>query len=417
MDSLEITGGVKLCGQARVSGAKNAALPIIAATLLAPGRHLLSNVPRLRDVDTIGRLLEGFGVGVKRQEEELHLDTRDIAHAEAPYELVRTMRASILVLGPLLARLGRARVSLPGGCAIGERPIDQHLKGLRAMGAEIELKHGYIEAHARRLQAAHVTFDQPTVTGTENLLMAAALANGVTVIENAAREPEVVNLAEALRNMGCAIDGEGTTQISIEGRKDLRELRIEIIPDRIEAATLIMAAAITGGTLTLHGCRAEHLGAVLEKLAETHTRVEDHDGVLTIQGPDVIQPADVTTSPYPGFPTDLQAQIMALTCCADGDSVISETIFENRLLHTAELRRMGADIRVDGHTAVVRGVSRLQGATVMATDLRASACLVLAGLAAEGATRVLRVYHLDRGYERLEEKLAKLGANIRRLKT
>ncbi|MBI3092248.1 MAG: UDP-N-acetylglucosamine 1-carboxyvinyltransferase [Candidatus Tectomicrobia bacterium] len=416
MECIEITGGRRLCGEVQVSGAKNAALPLIAATLLMPGRHALRNVPRLRDVTTIATLLEGFGVAITRQDETLFLDTRHLRHAEAPYDLVRTMRASILVLGPLLARLGRARVSLPGGCAIGARPVDQHLKGLAAMGAEIALRHGYIEASASRLRGVHFTFDIATVTGTENLLMAAALAEGTTVLENAAREPEVQNLAAGLRRMGCAIEGDGTPRLCIEGRRELRELDIDIIPDRVEAGTLLIAAAITGGTVTVRGCRAEHLGALLEKLEATGARLAcGHDGV-SVTAPERLRPVDITTLPYPGFPTDLQAQAMALLSLAAGDSVITETVFENRLLHTAELRRMGANIRVDGRTACVRGVPRLEGATVMATDLRASACLVLAGLAAANSTRVLRVYHLDRGYERLDEKLAKLGADIRRVR-
>jgi UDP-N-acetylglucosamine 1-carboxyvinyltransferase len=421
MDSIEIRGGRPLRGTVDVSGSKNAALPLLAATLLAEGRHHLSNVPFLADIATTGKLLRSMGCEFERDSSpnnrRLEISVGRDVKAEAPYELVKTMRASVLVLGPLVARLGKARVSLPGGCAIGARPIDQHLKGLAALGAEIRLEHGYVEASAPRgLRGGEVVFDMVTVTGTENLLMAGALARGRTVIKNAAREPEILELAAALTSMGAHISGAGTDVITIEGVEALRPLTHEVGPDRIEAATLVTAAAITGGDVLVRRCRMEHLEAVAAKLRETGVRLEPVPEGVQVSGPSAPASTDLRTAPYPGFPTDMQAQMMALLTVATGSSVIQETVFENRFMHVLELGRMGADIRVDGHTAVVKGVPRLSGAPVMATDLRASASLVIAGLRAEGTTVVQRVYHLDRGYERLEDKLAGLGADIRRVR-
>ncbi|HUB07722.1 MAG TPA: UDP-N-acetylglucosamine 1-carboxyvinyltransferase [Myxococcales bacterium] len=421
MDALVIRGGRALRGEVEVSGAKNAALPAMAASLLAPGEHRLRRVPRLADVATLGRLLGHMGVEVERGRgragHELVLRTPEAPKAEAPYEIVKTMRGSVLVLGPLLARVGRARVSLPGGCAIGARPIDQHLKGLAALGADIQLRHGYVEAAAPAggLRGARVAFDVVTVTGTENLLMAAALAKGTTVLENAAREPEVSDLGRALTGMGAHIQGAGSDTIEIEGVPELRPLDHEVIADRIEAGTLLVAAAATGGDVELGGARAEHLEALLLKLREAGVSVETHGDRVRVRGAGRLRAVDVRTAPFPGFATDMQAQTMALLTVADGSSVIEETVFENRFMHVLELHRMGADIAVSGRTAVVKGVPRLSGAPVMATDLRASASLVIAGLVAEGTTTVQRVYHLDRGYERLERKLRSLGGDVRRV--
>ena len=416
MDAIEISGGRRLSGEVRVSGSKNATLPQIAAALLAPGRSVLRGVPDLADIRTLGRLLSHMGADVQRDGDSLQVDSSRVAKPEAPYELVKTMRASVLVLGPLLARFGRARVSLPGGCAIGARPIDQHLKGLQLLGGRIELAHGYVEARADRLRGAKILFDLPTVTGTENLMMAAALAEGTTVLENCAREPEVSALADALNAMGGRVRGAGTSIITIDGVQELQPLRIAVIPDRIEAGTLLAAAMITGGDVLVRGARAEDLESALTKMREAGARIAATADGLRIAAPERSDAVDFITAPFPGFPTDLQAQLMACLSIAKGASRVVETVFENRFMHVQELVRMGADIAIDGHTAVVRGVPFLSGAPVMATDLRASASLVLAGLRAEGTTVVHRVYHLDRGYESLEQKLAALGASIRRIK-
>jgi UDP-N-acetylglucosamine 1-carboxyvinyltransferase len=420
VDAIVIQGNGPLKGETHASGAKNAALPILASALLAPGTHTFRNVPELADVKTMLAVLDTMGCesarlrGRKRDTVTITVPTR--VHPEAPYELVKTMRASVLVLGPLVARYGRARVSMPGGCAIGARPIDQHLKGLEALGAEIELSEGYVEARAKRLRGGTVTFDLITVTGTENVLMAAVLAKGRTIIENAAREPEVEELARVLNKMGARITGAGSDIITVDGVDELRPVDHAIIPDRIEAGTLLVAAAITGGNVLVKRTSPEHLEPVIQKLREAGCTVSVEGDGVRCAAKERLRGVDIKTREHPGFPTDMQAQLMALLCTAQGASVITENIFENRFMHVAELRRMGADITVDGHTAVVRGVAQLSGAPVMATDLRASASLVLAGLAAEGKTTVSRVYHLDRGYERLEKKLRALGAKIRRVK-
>jgi len=417
LQKIVINGGKRLRGEVHVSGSKNAALPILASALLARGRSTFRNVPALGDVRTMGRLLKRLGADVDDGGKGLmRIDTTEAAGHEAPYELVKTMRASVLVLGPLVARTGKARVSLPGGCAIGARPIDQHLKGLEAMGARIELARGYVTATARRLRGASIVFDMVTVTGTENLMMAAALARGRTTLENAAREPEVEELGRVLNKMGARITGAGTSLITIEGVDELTPIEHTVIPDRIEAGTLLVAAAITGGNVLLRDCLPEHLDAVIAKLRAAGAEVAaDGDGIR-VRGKAEFRPGDVSTQPFPGFPTDMQAQFMVLMTRARGQSVLSETIFENRFMHVPELMRMGADIHIEGRTAIVRGPTRLAGATVMATDLRASACLVLAGLIARGKTEVLRIYHLDRGYDRLDKKLRALGADIRRAK-
>jgi UDP-N-acetylglucosamine 1-carboxyvinyltransferase len=419
LQKIVINGGKRLHGEVRVSGSKNAALPILASALLAGGRSTFRNVPALGDVRTMGRLLARLGAEVTdggKGKGIMRIDTTNAAGHEAPYELVKTMRASVLVLGPLVARNGRARVSLPGGCAIGARPIDQHLKGLEAMGAKIELARGYVNASARRLRGASIVFDMVTVTGTENLMMAAALARGRTTLENAAREPEVEELGRVLNKMGARISGAGTSVVTIDGVEELTPIEHSVIPDRIEAGTLLVAAAITGGNVLLRDCLPEHLEAVIAKLRAAGAEVvADGDGIR-VRGKAEFKPADVSTQPFPGFPTDMQAQFMVLMTRARGQSVLSETIFENRFMHVPELARMGADIHIEGRTAIVRGPTRLAGATVMATDLRASACLVLAGLIARGTTEVLRIYHLDRGYDRLDKKLRALGADVRRMK-
>ena len=419
MDAIEIDGGVPLKGEVEVSGSKNATLPQIAAALLAPGRSVFRNVPELADIRTMGRLLSHMGAKIGRDSERgghtLEIDASELPRPEAPYELVKTMRASVLVLGPLLARLGRARVSLPGGCAIGARPIDQHLKALAALGARIELAHGYVEATAQRLRGAKFVFDLPTVTGTENLLMAAALADGRSVLENCAREPEVTALAAVLGRMGARIEGAGTSIITVEGVRELRPANVEVIPDRIEAGTLLAASLITGGNILVRRARAEDLDAVLVKMRAAGAEISAEADGLRLRAPATINAVDFVTAPFPGFPTDLQAQLMACVTVARGASRVVETVFENRFMHVQELSRMGAEIHVDGHTAVVKGVPKLSGAPVMATDLRASASLVLAGLRAEGTTTVHRVYHLDRGYEALENKLRSLGARVRRV--
>jgi UDP-N-acetylglucosamine 1-carboxyvinyltransferase len=411
---LVIDGGVPLRGEVRVGAAKNAALPLLAAALLTAEPVVLENVPRLADVRTIGQLLEGLGAEIDEEAGATVVRTPRLRSVEAPYELVSQMRASVLVLGPLLARAGRARVALPGGCAIGTRPIDLHLKGLERLGAEIFLAQGYVEARAARLKGARIVLDLVTVTGTENLMMAAALAEGTTVIENAAREPEVPDLARLLAAMGAKIHGAGTERIAIQGVPELGGARHRIIPDRVEAGTFLVAGAITRGDVTVANVVPDHLTAVLDKLEATGARVEVGPDQIRIRAESRPRPTDVVTNPFPGFATDMQAQVMALLGLADGSSVLTETIFENRFMHAAELRRLGASIEIDGHRAVVRGVPSYQGAPVMATDLRASASLVLAGLAASGTTEVSRVYHLDRGYEAMEAKLQGLGARIRR---
>jgi len=389
----------------------------MAATLLTEGITTLTNLPRLRDIQTHKKLLSWLGVSLEEVTPgELLLNTSQVKGWEAPYDLVKTMRASILVLGPLVARLGKARVSLPGGCAIGARPINLHLKGLEQMGARLELKHGYVEAKARQLKGAEIVFDLPTVTGTENLMMAAALAKGKTTLANAAREPEVVDLADFLKRMGARIEGAGTDIITVEGVPSLHPATYRVMPDRIEAGTYLVAAGITGGEITLTDYDGSCLEALIMKLKETGVEFAQNKTGLTASGPRKPKSVSVTTRPYPGFPTDMQAQFMALMCVSQDTSIIQETIFENRFMHVSELRRMGADILVSGHQAVVKGVSRLNGAPVMATDLRASASLVLAGLRAEGVTEISRVYHLDRGYETLEKKLSALGAKIERIK-
>ncbi len=432
MDKIILEGGVALRGEVQVSGAKNAALPILAATLLAEGEHAVSNVPDLADVRTMGRLLASMGCEVSRSPAPsqgeggtrignpstvlLRVPAR--VRPEAAYELVKTMRASVVVLGPLLARFGEARVSLPGGCAIGARPIDQHLKALTALGAEIAIEHGYVVARVPRgrLRGAEFGFDVQTVTGTENAIMAAALAEGTTVLRNCAREPEVADLAAALNAMGARVEGAGRTEIRVQGVERLRPLRHSVIADRIEAGTLLVAAALTGGDVRVKGFDPTHLAALVEKLRETGARAEPIPDGLRVVGQGPAHPVQLRTAPHPGFPTDMQAQMMVLLAVGSGSSVVTETIFENRYMHVLELRRLGADITVDGKTALVQGVPQLSGAPVMASDLRASAALVLAGLVASGTTEVQRVYHLDRGYERLEEKLASLGARIRRVK-
>jgi UDP-N-acetylglucosamine 1-carboxyvinyltransferase len=411
---LEIDGGVSLRGSVAVSGAKNAALPALAASLLTEEPVRLTNVPGFVDVRTMGRLLETLGATVRREGGELTAQVARITSDVAPYDLVSTMRASVLVLGPLVARHGTARVALPGGCAIGVRPIDQHLKGLARLGADIAIENGYVVARASRLKGARIATDLVTVTGTENLMMAAALAEGTTVIENAAREPEIVDLAALLTSMGARIRGAGTARVEIDGVPDLGGATHRIIPDRIEAGTLIVAGAITGGDVTVADLVPDHLSALIAKLEECGVSLEVGAASVRVRGPERPLGADVTTSPFPGFPTDMQAQLMALLGLADGQSRVTETIFENRFMHVAELARMGARIETDGAIAVIRGVARYQGAPVMASDLRASAALVLAGLAAQGRTTVSRAYHLDRGYERLEVKLAALGARIER---
>ncbi len=417
MDKIRIQGGIPLKGKAVLSGAKNAALPILSACLLADGWSTLSNLPALRDIQTKKNLLSYLGT----QFEEgagttLRVNCARIDRFEAPYNLVKTMRASILVLGPLVARFGRAKVSLPGGCAIGARPINLHLKGLELMGARIDLKHGYVEARAKQLRGAEIIFDIPTVTGTENLMMAACLAKGKTILGNAAKEPEVVDLAELLKAMGARIEGAGTDIITIYGVSQLHPAEYQIMPDRIEAATYMAAAGITGGEITLSGYDGSCLETVIIKLKEAGLEFSHKKSGLTVYGPPKINSVSLTTRPYPGFPTDMQAQFMALMSLGQNTSLIKETIFENRFMHVSELRRMGADIQVSGNQAIIKGVPKLFGAPVMATDLRASASLILAGLAAEGTTEISRVYHLDRGYESLEKKLLNLGASIERIK-
>ena len=416
MDKLLVSGGQRLCGESQVSGAKNAALPIMCASLMSGEPLRLGRVPELQDVGTLTRLLRRMGVSATREGSELLLEARTIAEPLAPYELVKTMRASILVLGPLLARCGEARVSLPGGCAIGLRPVDQHIKGLQAMGAEVTVEQGYIVARARRLKGARLVLDLVTVTGTENLMMAASLAEGTTVIENAAREPEVVDLARCLESMGARIRGAGSDVITVEGVGHLHGATHQVMPDRIETGTFLVAAAATGGDVRLVGTDGEILDAVLDKLREAGCRVDVAPGEIRLRMDTRPRSVNLRTAPYPGFPTDMQAQFMALNALAGGTAVITETIFENRFMHALELQRLGAQIEISGSTAVVHGVAALEGATVMATDLRASASLVVAGLAAQGDTLIERIYHLDRGYEALEGKLTRLGGQVRRIK-
>ncbi len=416
MDRLVIEGGGKLSGEVAVSGAKNAALPAMAAALLASGKTRVDRVPCLNDVLTIGKLLEYMGAVTGTCEGGVTLDTSGLDRFEAPYELVKTMRASVLVLGPLVARYGRARVSLPGGCAIGARPINLHLMGLQKMGARVELEDGYVTALAKRLQGARIYLDIASVTCTENLMMAAALAKGTTLIENAAREPEISCLARMLTAMGAHIKGAGESIIEIEGVDELHPVTHKVIPDRIEAGTFLAAAAITGSEITITGADPGHLDAVVLKLKETGVDIHCKGDRITVKGPERLRSADLKTMPYPGFPTDMQAQFMSMMSLAEGTSTIQERIFENRFMHVAELSRMGADITEDAGVATVRGVQQLKGAEVMATDLRASASLVVAALAAKGKSIVHRIYHLDRGYYKIEEKLSGLGANIQREK-
>ena len=416
MDKLRIAGGRALAGEIQVSGAKNAALPILCASLLAADTLELSRVPVLQDVRTMLRLLRQLGVRDTREGEALLLDARGLTSHEAPYDLVKTMRASILVLGPLLARLGEARVSLPGGCAIGARPVDQHIKGLQAMGAQLSIEHGYVVAKAARLRGARIVTDMVTVTGTENLMMAATLASGTTLIENAAREPEVVDLAQALNAMGARVSGAGTDRIEIEGVQALHGARHAVMADRIEAGTFLCAAAAAGGDVVLRGVASATLDATLEKLRAAGAQIEAGDDWLRLVMAGRPRAVSVRTAPFPGFATDMQAQFMAVDAIASGTATITETIFENRFMHVLEMQRLGADISIEGNTAVVRGVERLSGATVMATDLRASAGLVIAALVAEGETIIDRIYHLARGYEGIEAKLGALGAAVERLR-
>jgi UDP-N-acetylglucosamine 1-carboxyvinyltransferase len=416
VDKLLIEGGVPLAGEVSISGAKNAALPLICAALLTDKPLTLANVPHLNDVTTMLRLLAQMGVDVTLDEKNsLVLDAGGLNKPEAPYDMVKTMRASILTLGPLLARTGRARVSLPGGCAIGARPVDIHIRGLQAMGAEIRVEQGYILAQAKRLRGARIFCDQVTVTGTENLMMAAALADGVTVIENAAREPEVVDLADCLNAMGAKVSGAGGDIVTVEGVERLGGAAHRIMPDRIETGTFLVAVALTGGRVRLNGTRCGILDAVVEKLRKAGAMIDCQRDSIEVSAEGPLNAVSLRTAPYPAFPTDMQAQFMAMNCVARGAAVVTETIFENRFMHAQELRRLGADIEISGNTAVVKGVPRLDGATVMATDLRASACLVVAGLVARGETLIDRIYHLDRGYEHIEEKLMQLGARIRRV--
>ena len=419
MDKLLIAGGQRLAGEIAISGAKNAALPILCAALLTREPVTFTHVPRLNDIDTLLRLLAQMGVKVAIDDQAdgrvVTLDAGELSNPVAPYELVKTMRASILVLGPLVARCGEAQVSLPGGCAIGARPVDQHIKGLQAMGADVKVEHGYVIASVPRLKGARIFTDMVTVTGTENLMMAACLADGETVIENAAREPEIVDLANCLVSMGARVSGAGSDVIRIQGVPALHGATHRIMPDRIETGTYLCAVAASGGEARLTGTSTSYLDSVVDKLMDAGCEIVGERDAIRISAPPRLASVSLRTAPYPAFPTDMQAQFMAINSVASGVAMIRETIFENRFMHAVELQRLGADIRIDGNTAMVRGVEQLQGATVMATDLRASASLVIAGLVAEGETTIERIYHLDRGYERLEAKLAALGAQVRRL--
>lgn len=416
MDKIIVEGGRPLKGEVKVSGAKNAALPILVSALLTDGWNTFQNVPQLMDIESTKILLSNLGVEVLAEGDSVRINSSGLNNHEAPYDLVRKMRASILVLGPLVARLKKARVSLPGGCAIGARPINLHLKGLASLGAKIDLKHGYVEARASQLRGDEIYFDIPTVTGTENIMMAAVLAEGQTVLRNAACEPEVVALADILNRMGADVQDAGTSVMTINGVSKLKPVSASIIPDRIEAGTLMTAAALNQGDVTLLGCDPSHLEAVIHKLKLAGAIISVNDSTIRVKGPDCIKSVDVKTQIYPGFPTDMQAQFMVLMTAAQGLSMINETIFENRFIHVSELKRMGADITISGNTALIKGVPALSAAPVMASDLRASASLILAGLLAKGHTEVNRVYHLDRGYEALDQKLAGLGAAIRREK-
>src|SRR5438094_9048247 len=416
MDKLRIKGGNRLQGRVRISGAKNSALPAMAASLLTADEIVLENLPLVNDIFTTRRLLRELGVAVEFGDHGARLRAEKVISYEAPYDLVKTMRASVLVLGPLLARTGRARVSMPGGCAIGARPINLHIKGFEKLGASVHTEHGYVEAAAERLTGSEILFDKITVTGTENLMMAAALADGRTILQNAACEPEVVDLAQMLNDMGAKVAGAGTPTITIEGVRELKGTTHRIIPDRIEAGTFLATGAITNGELELLACNPVHLSSVVEKLRETGVHIETGLDRMKVRGSDTLHAADIITKEYPGFATDMQAQYMALMTQAAGTSVIHENIFENRFMHASELMRMGANIRIDGSRAIVTGKTALSGATVIASDLRASASLVIAALVADGSTVVDRVYHLDRGYEKIEEKLRSVGAQIERLK-
>jgi len=417
VDKIRIEGGVSLRGNVRLSGAKNAALPVIASCLLTGGWHRIRNIPSLKDITTIETIMSGIGVDFRKDNDILSINSDNINECEAPYDLVKTMRASILLLGPLLARTGKAKISMPGGCAIGARPVNLHLKALVSMGVDMSLDHGYINAKTDRLKGADIFFDIPSVTGTENIMMAAVKAEGPTILKNAAKEPEITDLACMLRSMGARIQGDGTDTIVINGVEDLTPAEHDIIPDRIEAGTFMIASAMTKGEIKIFGCRPDHLSAVIEKLRSVGADIEITDNCLFVKGPEIIKSADIKTMPFPGFPTDLQAQFMTLMCIARGSSVIEETIFENRFIHVSELKRMGADITINGNQALVRGKDRLLAAPVMATDLRASASLILAGLVAQGGrTEVNRIYHLDRGYEALERKFQGLGARVWREK-
>ena len=414
MQKLIIQGGVPLNGEVIISGAKNAALPLLCAALLTKDTLKINNVPALQDINTMLALLRQMGTRVDAKLPTVALCADSLTHLVAPYEMVKTMRAAILVLGPLLARTGEANISLPGGCAIGLRPVDQHIKGLQAMGAEINIKHGYIQAVARRLRGARIVFDLVTVTGTENLMMAATLAEGVTILENAAREPEIVDLAQCLIAMGAKIRGAGTDVITIEGVSALHGAEHAVMPDRIETGTFLVAATATGGNIELKATHSHLLDAVLDKLTEAGASITSNQHWIRLSMQHKPKSVNVRTAPYPAFPTDMQAQFMSLNCIAEGTAIITETIFENRLMHVQELKRMNANIEVEGNTAIITGIPQLDGAHVMATDLRASASLIIAGLVAHGETVIDRIYHLDRGYERIEQKLSALGAQIRR---
>lgn len=417
MDKFVIQGGKKLSGEVSISGAKNALLALMPASILAPGEFIFDNIPDLRDVRTMSRLLEMMGLGVSIQENRLYIDSSTINKFEAPYEHVKKMRASIYVLGPLLARYGEARVSLPGGCAWGPRPVNFHIEGMKKLGADVVIEHGYIVAKAARLKGTHITFDTPSVGATGNIMMAAVLAEGITYIENAAMEPEINQLAHFLNKMGAKIHGIGTKHLEIEGVQNLNPAPIATIPDRIEAGTFLVAGAITGGNITIANCIPDHLRALLSKLEQAGCIIKVERSRITLESPHTLQPVSLTTDVYPGFPTDMQAQWIALMCKAKGTSVITDSIFTDRFKHVPELNRLGARIEVEENVAIVHGNGNLKGAKVMSTDLRASASLILAGLIAEGETEVLRVYHIDRGYESIEKKLQKLGADVRRIKT